>query len=111
MKKRTISILSALALLFSLAACSNQDVETTDGISAAQANTSYTGTVSAVSTSAITVSTDSGDVTIAWTEDTVFRREFGMEIQQPGEGMGGEMLPEKPDRRILRSGQSGWNAS
>ena len=42
MKKRTISILSALALLFSLAACSNQDVETTDGISAAQANTSYT---------------------------------------------------------------------
>ena len=103
MKKRIISILTSMALLLSLAACGNQDpVEST----AVQPNSAYTGTVSGLSTSSITVSTADGDITFELTEDTVISGELGMGIQEPdsmGEmpdhmgQMGGETPAEKPD--------------
>lgn len=89
MKKRIFSLLTAAALLLSLAACGNQDpAESTGGAATAQPNSSYTGTVSAISTSSITVSTDDGDITIELTDATTFSLEFAMGGQQPGQ-MGG----------------------
>lgn len=114
MKKRMISILTALALLLSLAACGNQDaVETIESAAAVQPNATYSGTVSAISTSSITVSTDDGDITIELTENTTFSREFGMGGQQPGGmgeipsdmgQMGGETPPAKPDGEAADAG-------
>jgi len=107
-----------MALLLTLAACGNQEpVETTGGTATAQPNASYTGTVSAISTSSITVSTDDGDITIELTDDTTFSREFGMVGQQPGGmgempsdmvQMGGETPPEKPEGEAAdAAGQEG----
>lgn len=118
MKKHLLGLLTAAALLFSLAACGNQDpVESAQGTAAVQPNASYTGTVSAISTSSITVATDTGDVTIELTDDTTFSREFGMGDRQPGAmgeipsgmgqapgGMGGETPPEKPEREAADAG-------
>lgn len=83
MKKRIISILTVAALLLSLAACGKQDAGDSTGTKG-EANTSYTGTVSAISTRSITVSTDAGEVTIPLTEATTFSSEFAMGGQKPG---------------------------
>ena len=132
MKKRLTCILAAGALLLSLAACGNQDpVESTDGPAAAEPNTSYTGTVSAVSAQSITVSTDAGDMVFELNDSTTFSRASGMGGQQPGDmgeiptdmgeapegmeeppaGMGdasGEIVPAKPEGEAAEgSGQEG----
>ena len=76
MKKRILSILTAIMLLFSFTACGNKG-------NSAEANTTYTGTVAAISEKSITVSTEDGDVVIALSEETTFGRGFGMGGQKP----------------------------
>ncbi len=86
MKKRIINILIVMFLLVTSTACSDQDdiestndaVESTDGTSSVQPNTVYTGTVTAISTTSITISTSDGDVTIELTDSTTFSAEFVM---------------------------------
>lgn len=100
MIQRIISILTVTALLLSFAACDKQE---TAGGAAADPNATYTGTVSAISTQSITISTEAGEVTITLTDTTAFSRGFSMgEIP---EGMGDGMLEipsggEAPDGMI-----------
>lgn len=83
MKKRIISILTIVALLVSLAACGKQGEENVT-VTKGEPNTTYTGTVSAISTQSITISTDAGEVTIPLTEATTFSSEFGIGGQMHG---------------------------
>lgn len=83
MSKPMISMLAAAALLLSLAACGNQDAQDTADAKR-EPNTSYTGTVTAISTQSITLSADTGEVTIPLTDATAFGFAFGMGGQMPG---------------------------
>ena len=60
MMKRIFCVFSAAILLLSLAGCSSK----------AKANTTYTGTVSAISADSVTLATSDGDVTIELTANT-----------------------------------------
>ena len=60
MKRRILSITATLALVLSLTACGSK----------AKANSTYTGTVSAISADSITLELEKGSVTIALTADT-----------------------------------------
>lgn len=102
--KRIFSMLTAVAILLSLAACGKQDATETEPAKI-ETKTTYTGTVSAVSTDSITVTTEDGEATIALTDSTTFRWEMGGMGQMPEGGtpggMGdmpdGEMPMDKPD--------------
>ncbi len=130
MKKRMISILIAAALLLSAPACASQSSEEnpngsdaqlgTSGTQAvtlsAEANTAYTGTVSAVSDQSITVSTDAGTVTIEWMETTSVSRGFGMGQagsagDTEGSAPGMEGMPQKsgPDAMEQPGGDNQMN--
>lgn len=85
MKRRVIGLLMVAALLLSLAACGKQNAEEATGGSAVEPDTTYTGTISSISTQSITLSTDGGELTIALTENTLISRDFGMGGQQPGD--------------------------
>lgn len=79
MKKRICSIWMLAALLLALAACTAlENTEETAGTAAAQPGTTYTGTVSAISTQSLTVTTDEGTYTFALTDSTSYIREFTM---------------------------------
>lgn len=107
--KRFISIVLALAMTIVLAACGQQPQTDNDlPLPEVSPNTAYSGTVNAISTDSITVSTTDGDITIALTESTAITREFApngageMPIGEINDGMSnqpdnGEQPPEKPD--------------
>lgn len=83
MNKHIISILTVGALLLSFAACGKQAAADATGTNG-EPDTTYTGTVCAISTKSITVATDAGEVTIPLTEATVFSSDFVMGGQMPG---------------------------
>ncbi len=90
--RRKISLIITAAMLASLTACSGtQDSSTTS----AETGETYTGTVTEISLEHIVISTDDGDVTIPYSEDTEFSgfsRGMGGAAGQPGEG--GETPPD-----------------
>ena len=82
MKRKIISIILPGILVLSLSACGNSSSAVEEG--------TYTGTVSAISASAISITTEDGDsLTIAISDETEFAREGGPGGGAPG-GMGGE---------------------
>lgn len=95
--RKIITLILALAMLMSLSACGDRNTI------AAKANTTYTGTVSVVSAKFITLSTESGNVTVEITDDTVFSREMGgMGSAMPG-GMNGT-VPDMPSDEVNEQG-------
>lgn len=90
--KRIISMFTAAAMVLSFAACSKQKTVETEPAKI-EMKATYTGTVSSVSTDAITVSTEDGEVTVLLTDSTTFRREMGMGDmgQMPEGGTPGDM--------------------
>lgn len=98
--KRIFSLFSVAAMVLSLAACGKQDAVETEPAKIGT-KTTYTGTVSAVSTDSLTVSTEDGEVTVILTDVTTFQREMGGMSEMPGDmgGMpnGGETPPDKPE--------------
>lgn len=88
--KRMLSLFTAAAMVLSLAACGKQETVETEPAKI-ETKTTYAGTVSAVSTDSLTVSTEDGEVTVTLTDTTTFQREIGGMGEMSGE-MG--QLPE-----------------
>lgn len=107
--KRFISIMLALAMTIVLAACGQQpQTDNNLALPEVSPNTTYSGTVNAISNDSITVSTADGDITIALTESTVITGGFApngageMPIGEINDSMrnqpdNDEQPPEKPD--------------
>lgn len=85
--KRTAAMLLVAVMILSFASCSKTEGgESSEEDATAQANTTYTGTVTVLSSEFITITTEAGNwLTITITADTVFSKEQG---GMPG-GMGG----------------------
>ena len=88
MFRKIVSIAALAALLLSLCGCS------------AKANTTYTGTVTAISADSITLETDGGKVTIKFTDNTQFSMGgFGGFGQIPeGDWPGDGQRPERGEK-------------
>lgn len=82
--KRMLSLFTAAAMVLSLAACGKQETVETEPAKI-ETKTTYTGTVSAVSTDSLTVSTEDGNVTVTLTDTTIFQREMGGMGEIPGD--------------------------
>lgn len=81
---RLTALLTTLAVLVSLTACSRDDSSASSGV---MPNATYSGTIRAITDHSVTLSVENGEVTIELTASTVFQRDFGMD-EMPG-GMGG----------------------
>lgn len=109
--KRIFSMLTAVAMALSLAACGKQETVETEPAKI-ENSTTYTGTVRAISADSLTVSTEDGEVTVILTDTTTFQREMGGMGQMPeggtpgdmGDMPGGEMPMDKPDGEMGQQG-------
>lgn len=94
--KKASAMLLAFSMPLCLCACS-KNAEA----AIAQPNTTYEGTVSAISTASITISAETEEIAIALTDNTVYGRDMGMgdAAGMPEGNMPGEPkdTPEKPD--------------
>ena len=73
--KRFFALMLSISMILSLGACSQNGESESNS---PEPGTTYTGTISALSADSITVSTETGEVVIPLTEDTVYNREMGM---------------------------------
>ncbi|MGN0131104.1 MAG: hypothetical protein ACI4AA_01545 [Lachnospiraceae bacterium] len=109
MGKSKTGILMIFSLVVFLAACGRQDTEET---AAVKSNSSYVGTVSAITSDMITLSTDDGDITIEFADSVVFGREMDkgeLKSERPEgatENGQGETPPERPEG-ATENGQDG----
>lgn len=93
MKKRVIPLLTSMVLLFSMTACSSSTSST------AEAGETYTGTVIELTLEHLVLSTEDGNITIPYSEDTEFVNFSSMGggmagADQPGGGFGGDTSSE-----------------
>lgn len=93
-------LLALLCTALCLTACAEKEAATDATIPTVAAGATYTGTISALSLTSITVQTENGDVVIPLSDSTVFTRDLDAgELQPPQNGdnsIGGDMgtLPE-----------------
>lgn len=96
--KKWISIFLSTALVFLLAACGTEATgESTGSSGSAEANMTYEGTVSAISSQSITVSGRNGETVIKLSDSTTVSRDFDMPGDRPqmdGGPSGGNALPD-----------------
>jgi len=101
MKQRIIISLLAVALICSFAACGTTEQE---GAAAVSSGT-YTGTVTAISQDSLTLSTDSGDIAISLTDETVYdSREQPPELPEGENGNQSDNREQPPE---LPEGENG----
>lgn len=100
MRNLSKTLLALLCMALCLTACAEKEVATTAAaVPTVAAGTTYTGTISALSMTSITVQTESGDVVIPLTDSTVFTRDLDADALQPpqnDDSIGGDMgtLPD-----------------
>ncbi len=93
--KKWISIFLSAAFVFSFTACGTEAA--VESIGSAEANMTYDGTVSAISSQSITVSGSNGETVIKLSDSTTVSRDFDMPGDRPqmdGGPSGGNGLPD-----------------